>query len=192
MEEVRLPAVRCSEVEMRTAPRFQKAARAQIGIVAAVVDIGPKRPRIRGRPIAGRCAPRVTNGAEKLKSKPISHGSSARASNHSATASRDQARPGGVTIMGAVLPERHSATWIPGCVVPCAPDQSIATNPLKRSGAIVIIAVLRCATTLVPPRHPLGDPLLQPAPGRLVEALRRQFVGPVVRARKPPSASWSY
>ena len=128
VHELGFHAVRDAEIEMPAVGGFEEARRAEILVVAALVDIGPEFARglcgTSGSP--GRYSPRSTIGGAKLKSKPNRVGSlAARLSSQSSTSSRDQIWPGRISRGGAS--PRASAMAMPLWRRPFAPDQSIAT-----------------------------------------------------------------
>src|SRR3546814_9705151 len=81
---------------------------------------------------------------------------------------------------GAALPSPQSATAIPLCLLPFAPDQSIAAKWLKRC----LFSSIPLFTKLVPPGDALRYPLFKATPRWTVEGFGCHLLRPIIVAGK--------
>src|SRR3546814_14897008 len=83
---------------------------------------------------------------------------------------------------GAALPSPQSATAIPLCLLPFAPDQSIAAKWLKRC----LFSSIPLFTKLVPPGDALRSPLFKATHRRTIEGFGGHFLRPLIVGGKTP------
>src|SRR3546814_2878880 len=81
---------------------------------------------------------------------------------------------------GAALPSPQSATAIPLCLLPFAPDQSIAAKWLKRC----LFSSIPLFTKLVPPGDALRYPLFEATPRWTIEGFGCHLLRPIIVAGK--------
>src|SRR3546814_15681192 len=81
---------------------------------------------------------------------------------------------------GAALPSPQSATAIPLCLLPFAPDQSIAAKWLKRC----LLSSIPLFAKLIPPGDALRYPLFKAPPCWTVEGFGCHLLRPIIVAGK--------
>ena len=117
---------------MRAAPAVEKRRRAEILVGAVGIDIRPERARVGLRALAGKIGAAFDERRAEAHVEPDQHRLGAmREQPVEDRGARPDAAAAASTSTGAASPASHTASAIPLCRLPFAPDQSIAAKRVK-------------------------------------------------------------